>query len=1298
MKALLLSLFITFVATGPSSLLATDKPDCPDNSCFDTKIIEEQKQDDCTTYTLEISQDGSCRYALSHFSIEVPCGSITDVHNSEGWAMEVGTTDPTTGITGIKIDDIKDFGEKSISQSFTVTYTVCGRACESLAPEKVAYKASTCVHYDEVESPYTPMVASMSAQNLRCAGSADGSVDLTVSGGAGPFTFVWSNGATTEDIQNLSAGAYQVNISDSRGETLTQEVEITAPNALQLDAEIIAASCAGNGSISVKTEGGTAPYTYSWSSGETTTSIKGPAGRYELILTDAQGCSLVESFIIEESSALQVSISGGSNCENNVLEGLISGGTAPYTYAWSSGESTATMEVQSSGTYTLKVTDANGCSTSASKEVIIGEAPVLTLDSTHPGCANGSDGSIDLTVEGVSGEYSVRWNNGATTEDLQNLPAGTYTVTVTGADGCSSSATAVLSNPQAIFVRNTGIVHPDCHGGLGSITVDAYLGVEPYTFEWNNGATGNTINDLEPGAYEVTVTDANGCTAIRSFVINAPRTPHVTISGGDCSSTLTARASGGTAPYSYEWTGGESTSSIEITEEGFYEVVVTDANGCSATASIQAQDPSNAISLEYEVQNPTCHGDTNGSINLTASGGTGELTYSWSNGVTTEDLENLPAGTYTVTVSNSSGCTSSASINVSAPYAIFIRSVEVKNVSCQGEAGSIQVEAYFGTAPYTYSWSNGAKGAFAENLESGYHTVEVTDANGCSNTREFYISKDSAPQVRISGNGCGAHQELTAVVSGGKAPYTYSWSSGETTAAISATTGVYNVTVTDANGCNSSANLTLEEAESPISLAVSVNEVSCAGASNGSASIQVNGGVAPFTFDWSTGSKGSEIKDLKAGVYSVKVTDAGGCSEMLAFTVAEPQAISITAVAENNGGCGGVPTGSVEVQVKGGTAPYLYNWNTGNETSSLSGLTAGVYTLTVEDAKGCVAIRSFKIENTGGGSGILASMEACADTVVCRGSTARLPITFTGEGPYTFVYTDGNQQYSITTSANPYMLEVQPQSLSTYRLLSVKNSCGAGNVSGQVNIQVSDCTKGKICEDPCFDTKVVKRETSGSCETITLQVSTEGACRYALSHFTVGVGCGSISQASNSAGWPMELNSIDPTTGLYGIKVDEIRNFGEGKNPQSFTLTYTICSEESSCQESLSCGPLVAYKAGSCVYYDKAIEGAFLASSPVANQSSTLLGEIVLLPDFDLYPNPLERGQVLNLKVKQLSEAGSAKLTIRSLTGLQVYEGTYAVSPANNQIILSLPYMPSGTFVVSLEVQGYILTKQLYVL
>lgn len=1206
-------------------LMAAEKSDCPDNSCFDTQIISEEKDGSCTTYTLEISQDGGCRYALSHFNIEVACGQITDVSNSEGWAMEVGTTDPTTGITGIKVDDIKKFGESNSPQSFTVTYTICDNgSCspEDLVPSRVAYKASTCVHYQDVAPLYIPMSARLLPTDASCAGTADGQIDLQLDGGTAPYQFNWSNGATSEDLEGITAGLYSLNITDAAGETLSLEAQVSAPEGMELQLTATAPSCANgdDASLDLSIEGGTGPFTYVWSNGATTEDLQNlHAGTYSLTVTDANGCEATASTTIANPKAIFIRptelLQAGCDGTGGAISVEASYGTAPYTYTWSNGETGAGISELSPGTYTVTVTDAKGCHNKRSFQLSAATPPELTIS----------------------------------------------------AEDCSNTLTAVVSG-----------------------------GTAPYTYEWNTGADSPGIEISEGGTYELSVTDANGCSTSQSISVNDPSTP-ISLSfdtqqpacegAGNGSIDLTAE--GGSGDYTYEWDNGATTEDLENLEAGDYSVTVTDSNGCSSTQNITITAPASTISLSFETQQPTCQDNSDGSIDLSVTGGSGDYSFEWSNGESSEDLENLGAGSYSLTVTDSNGCTATGSVNLTAPKAIFIRPMSVVNANCQGEGGSITVEASYGTAPYTYEWSNDETGASISNLSPGTYTVTVTDANGCHNKRSFTISQESGPTAGISSVGCGNEFQLSATGMGGTAPYTYEWSNGETSSGITATAGTHWVTITDANGCSSTDSISLQETDTPLSLQASISHVTCAGGDNGTATIQASGGAAPYTFDWSNHQQGNTATGLKAGVYSVKVSDANGCSEVLAFTVTEPAAIGITAIVSNNDSCT-TPGGTIEADVHGGTPPYTYEWNTGESSSHLSGLSAGSYTLTVADANNCVAIRSFTIEDVYDSKELLASLQA-EETLVCKGSSTAITVSFTGEGPYNFTYSDGQAEHSITTSANPYLLEVAPEKSTTYRLLSVSNSCGEGIVSGEASITVEGCGKTPVCEDGCFSTEIISNVSDGNCQTITLQVNSDGNCRYALSHFNIALSCGTAGNVSNSGGWPMEVNALDPTTGVYGIKIDDIKKFGEGKSPQSFTVTYTVCSEDEICLENLRYDSLkLAYKAGQCVYYGEAEQPAPTRENVPA--------EIIVVPDFMLYPNPYTQEGTLSIKVTDVYSTEKATLTVSSISGVIIHQQQYEVSEMNNIISLAFEHLAAGTYVVKMEIKGYVITKQLYVL
>lgn len=268
--------------------------DCS-TTCFTSEVIsKEPLSETCTAWELRVSVNGPCAHALSHYTVEVPCGEISELWNSEGWAQEIGT-DPTSGLTGFKIDDISDFGEKGPS-AFTVRFVhcsteeQCGNDCWQ---PRVAYKAATCVNFETLAVNCGPTLdASLAHTDVSCNGAGDGTLEVIINNGKEPFTFQWSDGSTEQTRTNLSAGTYSVVVADGAGETLTLEATIAEPVAITISGDALAASCAGvaNGKIDVTANGGNGALSFLWSNGATTEDLEHlEPGLYGVTVTDESG-------------------------------------------------------------------------------------------------------------------------------------------------------------------------------------------------------------------------------------------------------------------------------------------------------------------------------------------------------------------------------------------------------------------------------------------------------------------------------------------------------------------------------------------------------------------------------------------------------------------------------------------------------------------------------------------------------------------------------------------------------------------------------------------------------------------------------------------------------------------------------------------------------------------------------------------------------------------------------------------------------------------------------------------------
>jgi hypothetical protein len=529
------------------------------------------------------------------------------------------------------------------------------------------------------------------------------------------YSYLWSNAATTQDINNLPAGTYDVTVTDANSCTATVSATITQPQApLSLSTTQVNVLCHGasTGSINLTSIGGTTPYTYLWSNGST---VQDPqnlaAGTYSVVVTDANGCTETTSVTITQPqnpltlTTTKVNVLCFGNATGSI-DLTVSGGTGIYTYAWNTGAITEDLTGLIAGTYTVTVTDANGCTATTSVTITQPQAPLaLTTSQVNVLCFGNSTGSINLTPTGGTPLYSYLWSNAATTQDINNLPAGTYTVTTTDANGCVATTSVTITEPQAPIVLSTTQVDVLCFGNsTGSIDLSPTGGTAPYAYLWSNGSTVQDPQNLAAGTYSVVVTDANGCTETTSVTITQPAmnttlaTSHVNVlCFGDATGSIDLTVTGVLPPYTFNWSNLATTEDISGLIAGTYTVNVFDANGCLATTSVTISQPTTPLSLSTS-QNNVCFGVNNGDINLTVSGGSGPYTYVWSNGQTTQDINGLAPGLYSVVVTDANGCVSSTSVTITAPNAPLSVAETHVDILCHGaNTGSIDLSVVGGT-------------------------------------------------------------------------------------------------------------------------------------------------------------------------------------------------------------------------------------------------------------------------------------------------------------------------------------------------------------------------------------------------------------------------------------------------------------------------------------------------------------------------------------------------------------------------------------------------------------------------
>ncbi|GIV34939.1 MAG: hypothetical protein KatS3mg031_2474 [Chitinophagales bacterium] len=864
-----------------------------------------------------------------------------------------------------------------------------------------------------------PLQVSSTQVDVGCHGGNSGSIDVTVSGGTPPYSYNWSDGAVSEDQSGLVAGSYTLTVSDDSGCVATLNVTISEPTPLQVSSTQVDVGCHGgnSGSIDVTVSGGTPPYSYNWSDGAVSEDQSGlVAGSYTLTVSDDSGCVATLNVTISEPAPLQVSSTqvdvGCHGGNSGSIDVTVSGGTPPYSYNWSNGAVSEDQNGLVAGSYTLTVSDDSGCV--ATLNVTISEPAPLQVSSTQVdvGCHGGNSGSIDVTVSGGTPPYSYNWSDGAVSEDQSGLVAGSYTLTVSDDSGCVATLNVTISEPTPLQVSSTQ-ADVGCHGGnSGSIDVTVSGGTPPYSYNWSDGAVSEDQSGLVAGSYTLTVSDDSGCVATLNVTISEPAPLQVSSTqvdvgchGGN-SGSIDVTVSGGTPPYSYNWSDGAVSEDQSGLVAGNYTLTVSDDSGCVATLNVTISEPT-PLQVSSTQVDVGCHGGNSGSIDVTVSGGTPPYSYNWSNGAVSEDQNGLVAGSYTLTVSDDSGCVATLNVTISEPTPLQVSEIH-NDVAClNAPSGSIDVTTTGGTPPYSFIWSNGDTTEDISSLSVGTYGLTIVDAQGCMDT--LSVTLTLLPGLTINS----IHQDvrcysdssgfINITVGGGVPPYQYLWNTGSLSEDLSnLPAGTYSLTVSDAYACTGSLMWTISE-PAPLQVSSTQVDVGCHGGNSGSIDVTVSGGTPPYSYNWSDGAVSEDQSGLVAGSYTLTVSDDSGCVATLNVTISEPAPLQVSST-QVDVGCHGGNSGSIDVTVSGGTPPYSYNWSDGAVSEDQSGLVAGSYTLTVSDDSGCVATLNVTISEPAP----LQVSSTQVDVGCHGGNSGSIDVTVSGgTPPYSYNWSDG---------------------------------------------------------------------------------------------------------------------------------------------------------------------------------------------------------------------------------------------------------------------------------------------------
>ncbi len=869
---------------------------------------------------------------------------------------------------------------------------------------------------------------------------------------AGAASYSWSGGSTPGTANNsiTAAGTYTVTVTGANGCTATSSITLTQNITPPLAAitnnsgGATQLTCALTSISVTATPAGAA--SYSWSGGSTPGTANNSitaAGTYTVTVTGANGCTDTESITISQDAlVITASItnnSGGATqltCALTAINvtAIPAGGS---TYVWSSGATPATdvNSFATPGTYTVTVTMANGCTGTSSITLTQDITPPTTGITNNTGTAILTCTTTSISVTATpAGATSYAWSGGATPGTANNsfTTSGTYTVTVTAANGCTATSSITLSQditpPTTAITNNTGTVAFTCTTTSISVTATP-AGAASYS--WSNGSSSANTSFTTPGTYTVTVTAANGCNATSSITLSQDITPPtigITNNTGTTALTCTTTSISVTATpagaASYAWSNGATTANNSFTTPGTYTVTVTAANGCTATSSItlsQSVAPPNvSITNITGTTSLTC---TTTSISVTTTPA-GAASYAWSGGATPTTANNsfTTPGTYSVTVTMANGCTGTSNItlsqNITPPSPTITNNTGSSILTCTNTTISVTATPAGATS---YAWSGGATPGTANNsfTTPGTYIVTVTTANGCTATTNIVLTQNTTPPTVAITNNTGSNIitctttsiSVTATPAGATS---YAWSGGATpsTANNSFTTpGAYIVTVTAANGCTATSNITVTQniASPPVSISnnTGTTVLTCL-----TTAISATAGTGN-SYAWSGGSTPATAINgfTTPGTYSVTVTAANGCTASTSIVISQSITAPTVSITNNTGAtiltC---TTPTINVTATGGGT---YNWGGGVTTAANSFTAAGSYTVTVTTTNGCTATSNITITQNITAPSINITNNTGTNELTC--ATTSINVAATGGGTYVW-----NGGATPTTAGNSF--------------------------------------------------------------------------------------------------------------------------------------------------------------------------------------------------------------------------------------------------------------------------------------
>ena len=694
----------------------------------------------------------------------------------------------------------------------------------------------------------TNMSLSMANTNSSCSGCT-GTANVTASGGTPPYNYSWSPapgaGQGTANASQLCAGTYTCTVTDaipcSPGSTIA--VTITAPAPMNINSNNTNATCNGgcDATANVTVTNATPPLTYTWTpvpgGGQGTASATGLcAGTYTVDVGDNTGCTATHTIAITEPPPLSIAMSSNpANCGGaNGTASATPAGSGLFSYLWApGGQTTQTATNLFPGTYTVTVTNSANCSGTAT--VTVGNLSTIASTQLHTdvNCAGALTGSASINVTGANGMVSYSWSpNVSTSATATNIAAGTYSITATDGAGCITSQTITITEPPQLMAAVGGF-NVSCFGACdGQMAAIPQGGTPGYTYLWSTGCTLPNCNNVCGGSYNITITDANGCTLTQSVVVTEPSpiTLNTSSTPAHCNQadgSAIANATGGSGTLSYTWMPSGTGSTLNNILPGTYQVTVTDANGCTETAVVPVSNIPGPQVVVANITNIDCYGNSNGSITVNAMGGTGGLSYAWTPAPAagnSNTVSGLTAGTYQVTVTDGEGCTASIGGTVVEPPLLTVAPVSTPSSVCIGQPVQLSANEGGGTPGYTINWNPGGTGSTitVNPTATTTYTVDVTDQNGCNAVSIVGVTVSDNPVPLFTANqvtGCAPvcvnFNDLSTVSIGTITQWSWDFGDGNTSTAQNPyhcynAPGPYTVTLNVVNslGCSNTLVMT----------------------------------------------------------------------------------------------------------------------------------------------------------------------------------------------------------------------------------------------------------------------------------------------------------------------------------------------------------------------------------------------------------------------------------------------------------------------------------------------------------